>query len=270
MEQNKELALDTEKNQENETNLIQEAVNNKVTELMTGMLQNICLKDQEAQNGKRFEEKEKQRKLFMEAMASASAEIPKITTNKEVYDKDSKPIYKYPDLATIVNNVRPVLAKHGLFVEFRSIPDFSNSTMSTMLIVHHKGGYSYKSEIFTVRVRDINDVQSLGSAVTYSKRYMFCSMFNICAEPDDDGNKASGREQNQVKEIKKAENPEQKEKELPAKPQKPEQPKPNEGKQKYVCEECGKEISENEYNTFKRQNKHAYCLDCQENAKVNQ
>ena len=268
MEQNKELALDTEKNQENETNLIQEGINNKVTELMTGMLQDICLKDQEAQNAKRFEEKEKQRKLFMEAMASASVEIPKITTNKEVYDKDSKPIYKYPDLATIVNNVKPVLAKHGLFVEFRSIPDFANSTMSTMLIVHHKDGYSYKSEIFTVRVRDMNDIQNLGSAVTYSKRYMFCSMFNICAESDDDGNKASGREQNQVKEIekeKKQKEQAKQEKALPPKPQKPEEPQSGTSRQKYTCADCGKEISETEYSTFARQNRPAYCFKCQEN-----
>ena len=37
-----------------------------------------------------------------------------------------------------------------------------------------------------------SDPQKMGSAITYAKRYLLTTVFNVIAEEDDDGNAASG------------------------------------------------------------------------------
>lgn len=36
------------------------------------------------------------------------------------------------------------------------------------------------------------DPQKMGASITYAKRYLLCTAFNVIAEEDDDGNEASG------------------------------------------------------------------------------
>lgn len=246
----------------------------KVAEIVEKSLGNVTVRTYQ-DDREYVMEKEAQRKKFMEAMASVSAEIPKIPKNKEVLE-NGKPIYRYADLPAITDTMRPILAKHGLFVEFRTIPNFATGLVTTVMIVHHKDGYSYRSEIFYAMARNINDIQSLGSAITYSKRYMFCSMFNICAEPDDDGNKASGRDANQAADLetrkpartaKPAKEPAKPVQEAAAAPKMPEPPEQKEEKEQPVCEDCGKKISQREFEYSAKNFGRIYCMNCQQNHK---
>ena len=41
----------------------------------------------------------------------------------------------------------------------------------------------------------VNDIQKVGSTITYMRRYSLASLFGIIAEPDDDGETAQGRGQ---------------------------------------------------------------------------
>jgi hypothetical protein len=91
---------------------------------------------------------------------------------------------KYAALPDVVASASPVLAKHGLAVtQFVSDDD----TLTTYLI--HKSGQfiAHRAELHLVK----DDPQSVGSAVTYQRRYSYMSCLGLVADDDDDGNAAS-------------------------------------------------------------------------------
>lgn len=65
---------------------------------------------------------------------------------------------------------------------------------SVTTVVLHESGESLSSGPLTLKPQK-NDPQGYGSSITYSKRYQLAAMFGISSELDDDGNKASGVQQ---------------------------------------------------------------------------
>ena len=48
-------------------------------------------------------------------------------------------------------------------------------------------------------LKDINNTQAIGSAITYARRYGLCLTFGLCdQECDDDGNAGSGKPKQSV------------------------------------------------------------------------
>jgi hypothetical protein len=118
------------------------------------------------------------------AQAKARAEIPNI-------EKDSvNPHFKsrYADLATINRAVMPVLASHGLVVMQPTRID-GNATIVETYLIHAESGEYIGSEY--PAISDKNNPQSLGSAITYARRYSLCSLLGLVADEDDDANAAS-------------------------------------------------------------------------------
>ena len=241
------------------------------------------------------------RKLkFMEAMAEVHKNLPKITPNrtvkKESNSNNYNSEYTYADLTTVVEHTRNILSAEGLFVEFRHKISKDNS-LKIKCLVHHKDGYTYKSETMKIPV-NINDVQNITSTITYMKRYLYNSMFNLTTEYDDDGTKAAKKTATITpKEPKKEEIPN---KETSLKPKaenqglnathnqnpfpnkfnpntnKPNQnpPKktitpdiPQETNHNFRCADCNTEISEEEFNFSVFAFKKPYCIECQKNHK---
>lgn len=108
----------------------------------------------------------------------------------ENVDKDgNNPAFKsrYATLAAIINEVRPILAKHG-FAVLQS-PGYAEDKklviVETLLI--HKSGEWMKS-VIAVPVTKA-DAQGVGSAITYARRYSLAAVLGISQE-DDDGNEA--------------------------------------------------------------------------------
>jgi len=101
--------------------------------------------------------------------------------------KDSENPYfhsKYADLGTIIESVRPLLTKHGLsFVQFPS-----GEYQLTTIILHVSG--EWIEDTFTMKPVD-NKPQSIGSMLTYARRYALGAVLGIATEEDDDGNAAS-------------------------------------------------------------------------------
>lgn len=96
---------------------------------------------------------------------------------------------RYADLATVVDTVRPVLARHGLaFLQPVSTGEDGSLTVSTVLV--HVSGEVYTSPGITLRPTKA-DPQGAGSAITYGRRYDLCSLLGIVADDDDDGHSAS-------------------------------------------------------------------------------
>lgn len=118
------------------------------------------------------------------ALAAAQAELPMVQKDKE------NPFYKskYADLASCVEAAKPVLPKHGLCVtQLIGNDGAGHDTLTTVL--GHSSGQWLSGDMVLHPVK--NDPQAQGSAVTYGRRYAYCSILGLVAEDDDDGNAAS-------------------------------------------------------------------------------
>jgi hypothetical protein len=100
--------------------------------------------------------------------------------------KDAKnPHFKnqYATLESVIDATKEALLKNDIsIVQAHTI----NNTLVTTL--YHKSGEFLQSEVNLFMSRQ--DMQQLGSATTYARRYALASMLNI-AQEDDDGNAAA-------------------------------------------------------------------------------
>lgn len=94
--------------------------------------------------------------------------------------------FKYADLSACVKAAAPALKEHGLSVT----QIISDGKLITLLT--HTSGQWFKSELLLPT--QSADYQSLGSAITYLKRYSYCAILGIVADTDDDANMACGNE----------------------------------------------------------------------------
>lgn len=109
----------------------------------------------------------------------------------KIIEKDAKnPHFKndYATLDTIINEVRPLLAKHGLVVMQFPGGDGEHYTLRTMLM--HESGEWIESEPLTMKPVK-NDPQGIGSCTTYARRYSLSAMLSLNTGEDDDGEGAS-------------------------------------------------------------------------------
>lgn len=118
------------------------------------------------------------------ALAKFNGEVSKI-------DKDStNPHFrnKYASLDNIIDEVRPILTKHGLSIIQMPGGDGEKFTMTTMLI--HESGEWIESEPIVMRPVK-NDPQGIGSCATYARRYSLAAFLSLNTGEDDDGNAAT-------------------------------------------------------------------------------
>jgi hypothetical protein len=108
-----------------------------------------------------------------------------------IIEKDAtNPHFKnqYASLDTIIDEVRPLLAKHGLSMMQFPGGDGENFTLRSMLL--HESGEWIESEPITMRPVK-NDPQGIGSCSTYARRYSLSAMLSLNTGEDDDGNGAT-------------------------------------------------------------------------------
>jgi hypothetical protein len=131
------------------------------------------------------------RKSFDEAMAAAKAEIPTIAKNREVDFTSSKgrTNYRHEDLAEIARTVDPILSRHGLSYRFRVTSNVSEPVTVTC-ILSHRAGHSEETTLSAGRddSGNKNNIQAVGSAITYLQRYTLKAALGLAAASDDDGN----------------------------------------------------------------------------------
>jgi hypothetical protein len=95
---------------------------------------------------------------------------------------------KYADLAEIIEVSKGLLSENGLGV-IQSPGGNGSSVTVTCRIIHVSG--QWVEDTITLNATK-NDPQSIGSAITYARRYQLAALFNI-AQEDDDGNDSSGK-----------------------------------------------------------------------------
>lgn len=103
---------------------------------------------------------------------------------------------KYADIADLIEAYRKPLSEQGL-----SLTQFPSGKNQIVNLLMHESG-EFLEDIFEITPTK-NDPQSLGSAITYGRRYSMGAILGIATEEDDDGNKASGNVNKEEEQTKK-------------------------------------------------------------------
>jgi len=124
--------------------------------------------------------------LLVEALSKARAEFDAVTKNA------ANPYFKskYADLSEVLGAITPALSANGLVVVQPIKQTETGLLLRTQL--HHVGGGVIES---TFAIPENKDIQKLGSAITYIRRYSLSALFGV-APQDDDGNAAAGKQVN--------------------------------------------------------------------------
>jgi hypothetical protein len=97
---------------------------------------------------------------------------------------------RYLTLQTLVEGVRPILARHNLALLQPVTADGASVTVTTLLL--HASGAEFSSAL-TLTATGPATPQAMGSLISYGRRYGAGSLLGIVSDPeaDDDGNAAS-------------------------------------------------------------------------------
>lgn len=120
------------------------------------------------------------------AMVNVQKDIEDPVKNKRA-DAGTRGKYRYADLVTVLDVVRPTLTLHGFAVMQFPCELDGEAALTTQLI--HQSGEWVET---TVKIRPVQkDPQSIGSALTYARRYALLALCGIAADDDDDGKAGS-------------------------------------------------------------------------------
>lgn len=115
-------------------------------------------------------------KNIAKALVAAQAEFPNLKKDTEGYG------YSYADIGQLISTVRPLLKKHKMCF------DHTVYEQQMVCTLTHETGEKIESRC--PLVGDLEDMQKLGSALTYARRYTLLAILGLAAE-DDDGVKAT-------------------------------------------------------------------------------
>lgn len=129
-----------------------------------------------------------------------------VETQKELKQplKDAKnPFFKseYVPLENVAEAITESATKHGLaFSQYATTTETGNVSVGT--IVFHESGEFIEFPPLILKPENTKP-QSIGSAITYAKRYSLSAVFGITSDKDDDGNKVNGNDEPQKQQQKR-------------------------------------------------------------------
>jgi hypothetical protein len=124
-------------------------------------------------------------------MTKIAAALVKAQSQIEGAKKDStNPHYrnKYADLGAVWDACRDALHKNGFSVV--QMGELVEGQWALLTILLHESGEQLRGYVPLLNTK--GDMQGLGSAITYARRYGLAAIVGVCPE-DDDGNAASER-----------------------------------------------------------------------------
>lgn len=118
------------------------------------------------------------------ALVAAQADMPKVEPDA------TNPHFKsrFVSLDHLIARTRPVLNKHGLAITQEPTHIDGQPALKTT-IVHTSG--AERGDVMPLLVSK-NDMQGLGAAITYARRYAWAAVCGIVSEEDDDAESISG------------------------------------------------------------------------------
>lgn len=130
------------------------------------------------------------------AYAGVLNEVPNFITDENV--NAGKRVYKYLNLATILKAIKPLFKKHGLSF-FQKVKynegQTGNVLCGTVVTVIYNS--ETLAEICEYPFVISADPQSIGSSITYARRYSLYAVLGIYPDKDDDGQYAQNTYLNQ-------------------------------------------------------------------------
>lgn len=117
-------------------------------------------------------------KELFKALAKFNQEVPVIHEGTKGFN------YTYSDLNTIFKVIKPLLSKNGL--SFTQV--FNGDSLKTILF-EVKSGESIESTLNipqNVSLKGQNDFQTLGSGITYLRRYSLACILGLITDKDAD------------------------------------------------------------------------------------
>ncbi len=125
------------------------------------------------------------RKAYHAAMAEFKANPPDIEKDKTVAYGNTK--YNHATLANVTSKINAALSKHGLSASWSTK---QNGTIDVTCKITHVKGHSEETTISAPADKSgsKNDIQAIGSTITYLQRYTLLALTGLAThEADDDG-----------------------------------------------------------------------------------
>jgi ERF superfamily len=132
---------------------------------------------------------------FTAALAELQPKLPVIGHKGEILNKAGNVVSTYARWEDINDAIRPVLAEHGFALSFK-IGRTDDGRPSVTGVLSHRAGHREETTM-VLPVDDSgfkNAIQSVGSSVSYGKRYTTLALLNITSRGEDDDGQAASRE----------------------------------------------------------------------------
>lgn len=129
---------------------------------------------------------------FNAAFAQMQSEMPVITENGQI-KVGNEVRSRYALFEDINDAIKPILQKHGFAIMFKT--KTAKDSASVVPILMHKDGHRELGEAVELGADTSgskNSVQSIGSSVSYAKRYGLLALLNITTRGEDDDGFAGG------------------------------------------------------------------------------
>lgn len=133
------------------------------------------------------------KKSYHKAMAAFKQKPPVITKDKTVAYKNT--MYKHASLENVTTTINKSLSDHGLSASWTTGQE--NGGVSVTCIITHVAGHSESTTLSAMPDNSgaKNDIQQLGSSVTYLQRYTILALTGLATgETDNDGQTAGAPE----------------------------------------------------------------------------
>ena len=120
----------------------------------------------------------------------AGALVGAISELQDPFMDAQNPHFKnhYATLKSCLDTVRPTLARHGLVLMQFVMPSSNGGDRLVTRILHESGGFMEDEGITLVGA---DNMQKLGSAISYARRYGLLAILGLVGDPDDDAEIAS-------------------------------------------------------------------------------
>jgi hypothetical protein len=129
---------------------------------------------------------------YMAELAEMQTGLPAIAERGGIGKTGGGVQSTYARWEDINDAIKPVLAKHGFALSFRTGQEDSKITVTGVL--SHKDGHSESTTIHlpSDTSGSKNAVQAVGSSVSYGKRYVASALLNLTSRGEDDDGAAEG------------------------------------------------------------------------------
>lgn len=154
-------------------------------------------------------EKMRAQREYQQAMTACQHEMPAIFKDKENPHTRSR----YADLGSLLRQIGPIYTKHGFSLSFSDGPPPREGWIQIVCDIMHEGGHR------EVKTRSLpldgvgsqggrsamSPVQSIGSTLSYGRRYLVGDIFNLAiTSEDNDGNRPRNKPEPELPPCKPA------------------------------------------------------------------